>query len=79
LAQFLEHFGEHQFLALHAAEITHFVVPVAEETFKLITFEPLHAGVEIDGEALAVVHVNHSFGHIDVHASEGIAQPFHSL
>ena len=79
LAKLFEHLGEHQFLALHAAQISHFVVAEAEEAFQLISLEPLGAWVEIDVEALAVIGVNHPLGHVHIHAPEGVAQAFDGL
>ena len=72
--QLAEHGREHQLLALKAADVAEFVVAVAEEPLQVLAFENLHAGIEVDVEALAVVHVVHALGHIHLNAVEGVGQ-----
>ena len=46
----------------------------AQEALQILALEQLPAGVEIDGQPLGLVGVEHALGHIHVHTTEGIAK-----
>jgi len=54
-------------------------VAEAQEALQGFAFEQLAAGVEIDVQPLAVVHVIHALRHIHLHATQGVSQPLHRL
>ena len=61
-------------MPLHAAEIAKAIVAEAQEAFEILALEQLPAGIEIDGQALGLVGVEHALGHIHFHATQGIAE-----
>ena len=79
IGQLLENLLEHQLLAFHAADVAEFVVAESQEALQGLTLEQLLAGIEIDVQPLAVVHVVHPLGHIHLHPADGIRQPLHGI
>jgi len=79
IGQFAEHLGQHQLLALHPADIAQFVVAETQEALQFRPLQQLPAGVEIDGQPLAVIHVVKPLGHIHFDAAEGISQALHRI
>ena len=74
IGQFAEDFVEHQLLPLHAAKIAEAIVAEAQKAREILALKQLPAGVEINGQSLGLVGVEHALRHIHIDATKGIAK-----
>ena len=77
--QFAEDFIEHEPLPFHASQVAGLIVAEAQEAQQVVALEHLATGVEINAQVLAAIDINHPFGDLHLHSSQGIPDPGHRV